>query len=124
MLSPWHRASSITAGSYSEYYFSIGLQNAKHSQKGWAILFILRVTVPMYACMLSPSSRVQLCMASWTVAHEAPLLMVILQARILEWVAVPFSMGSSGPRDRTGISYVSALQVDSLLLSHQGSPTK
>ena len=95
MLSPWHRASSITAGSYSEYYFSIGLQNAKHSQKGWAILFILRVTIPMYACMLSPSSHVQLCMASWTVAHEAPLLMVILQARILEWVAVPFSMGSS-----------------------------
>jgi len=25
----------------------------------------------------------------------------ILQARILEWVAVPFSRGSSQPRDRT-----------------------
>ena len=29
-----------------------------------------------------------------------------LQARILEWVAMPFSRGSSGPRDRTRISYV------------------
>ena len=31
----------------------------------------------------------------------------ILQARILEWVAMPSSRGSSLPRDRTHISYVS-----------------
>ena len=30
----------------------------------------------------------------------------ILQARILEWVAMPFSRGSSWPRDRTHVSYV------------------
>ena len=28
----------------------------------------------------------------------------ILQARILEWVAIPFSRGSSGPRDQTLVS--------------------
>ena len=28
----------------------------------------------------------------------------ILQARILEWVAFPFSRGSSQPRDRTQVS--------------------
>ena len=28
----------------------------------------------------------------------------ILQARILEWVAMPFSRGSSQPRDRTQVS--------------------
>ena len=28
----------------------------------------------------------------------------ILQARILEWVAIPFSRGSSQPRDRTQVS--------------------
>ena len=33
----------------------------------------------------------------------------ILQARILEWVAVPFSRGSSRPRDGTQISYTSCL---------------
>ena len=31
----------------------------------------------------------------------------ILQARILEWVAISFSRGSSGPRDWTRVSYVS-----------------
>ena len=36
----------------------------------------------------------------------------ILQARILEWVAFPFSRGSSQPRNRTEVS--PALQVDSL----------
>ena len=30
----------------------------------------------------------------------------ILQARVLRWVAVPFSRGSSQPRDQTHISYV------------------
>ena len=30
----------------------------------------------------------------------------ILQARILGWVAVPFSRGSSQPRDRTPISHI------------------
>ena len=30
----------------------------------------------------------------------------ILQARILEWVAFPFSRGSSQPRDRTQVSHV------------------
>ena len=30
----------------------------------------------------------------------------ILQARILEWVAVPFSRGSSQPRDQTQVSHI------------------
>ena len=30
----------------------------------------------------------------------------ILQARILEWVAIPFSRGSSQIRNRTGVSYI------------------
>ena len=33
----------------------------------------------------------------------------ILQARILEWVAMPSSRGSSWPRDRTRVSYVSCI---------------
>jgi len=38
-------------------------------------------------------------MTPWTVAHQAPLSMGILQARTLEWVAVPFSRGTSQHRD-------------------------
>ena len=30
----------------------------------------------------------------------------LLQARILEWVAVPFSRGSSQPRNQTGVSCI------------------
>ena len=30
----------------------------------------------------------------------------MLQARILEWVAFPFSRGSSQPRDRTQVSHI------------------
>ena len=30
----------------------------------------------------------------------------ILQARILEWVAFPFSRGSSQPRDQTQVSHI------------------
>ena len=30
----------------------------------------------------------------------------ILQARILEWVAISFSRGSSQPRDRTQVSHI------------------
>ena len=33
----------------------------------------------------------------------------ILQARILVWVAIPFSRGSSQPRDLTSISYIACI---------------
>ena len=33
----------------------------------------------------------------------------VREARILEWVAMPFSRGSSPPRDRTCVSYVSCI---------------
>ena len=49
----------------------------------------------MYACMLSHISCVRLFATLWTVAHRAALPMEILEARILEWVAMPSSRGSS-----------------------------
>ena len=33
----------------------------------------------------------------WTVAHQAPLSIGILQAGILEWVAIPFSRNLPNP---------------------------
>ena len=44
----------------------------------------------------------------------------ILQARILEWVALPFSRGCSQPRDRTQVSHITGIFF--YQLSHQGSP--
>ena len=40
---------------------------------------------PSLRCTLSCFSPVQLFVTLWTVAHQAPLSMEILQARILEW---------------------------------------
>ena len=45
----------------------------------------------------------------------------ILQARILEWVAFPFSRGSSQPRDLTQSP---TLQVDSLPAEQQRKPNR
>ena len=51
-------------------------------------------------------SHVWLLATPWTVARQAPLVHGIFQARILEWVAISFSRGSSQPRDQTCISCV------------------
>ena len=56
-------------------------------------------------CMLSHFSHVQLFATFWIVAHQAPLSMGILQARTLEWVAMPSSRGSSQPRDQICIPH-------------------
>ena len=42
----------------------------------------------------------------WTVAHQSSFVRGILQMKILEWVAIPFSRGPSGPRDQTWISCI------------------
>ena len=57
--------------------------------------------------LLSP---VRLFATPWTVAQQAPLSGVF-QARIQEWVSIPFSRGSSQPSDWTWVSW---LQADSL----------
>ena len=48
-------------------------------------------------CVLACSKSLQsyLTVTLQTVGCQAPLSMGILQARILEWVAIPFSRGSS-----------------------------
>ena len=67
------------------------------------------------ARMLSCFSHVQLFAILWTVPHQAPLYMWSLQARILEWVALPSSRGSSQPRD-----WIQTLQADSSLSDPTG----
>ena len=47
----------------------------------------------------SAFSCVQFFAILWTVVFQAPLSMGISQARILEWVAISCSRGSSQPRD-------------------------
>ena len=59
-------------------------------------------------CMLRRVNHDQL-FETVDLACQAPLSLGILQARILKWVVMPSSRGSSQPRDRTRISYVSCM---------------
>ena len=62
-------------------------------------------------------SRVQLFMTPWT--HQAPLSMGILQARILECVAMPPYRGSADPGIRPGLLRLLLWQPDALPLEPQ-----
>ena len=55
----------------------------------------MKVKVKLLSC-------VQLFATLWIVAHR------IFQARILEWVSISFSRGSSWPRDQTRVSLIAA----------------
>ena len=69
------------------------------------ILFISSLYV-LIGCCPQLLSRVRLCATPWTVAHQIPLTMGILQARIPEWVAISFSRGSFQPRDQTHVIHI------------------
>ena len=73
------------------------------------------------ACM--HAELLQLCLILCSSMHCSLLgssVHGILQARILEWVDVPSSRGSSQPRDQTHFSYVSCM--GSLPLAPSGKP--
>ena len=76
----------------------------------------------MLLCCACSLSCVRLFSTPWTAARQAPLTMGILQARILEWVAMPSPRGSSQPRDGTQVSRIVGRFF--YPLSHQGSPSK
>ena len=65
------------------------------------MLFLLCVS---RACMLR---SLQLCLTLWNPPSSS--IYGILQARVLEWVAIPSSRGSSRPRGQTSISWNSCI---------------
>ena len=67
------------------------------------LCFVLSCAVVYYSF-----SRVQPFATPWTIAHQAPLSVGILSARILEWVAKPASRASSQPRDQSQVSRIAA----------------
>ena len=67
-------------------------------QERTTISFLLHLKV------LSSFSHVWLFATLWSITHQTPLSIAILQARILEGVAMPSSRGSSRPRDWTHVS--------------------
>ena len=77
----------------------------------------------LHACSVAQSCRA-LC-DSVDCSPPGSSVHGILQARIVEWVAMPSSRGSSQPRDRTCISqHLLHWQVGSLPLAPPGKPNK
>ena len=71
-----------------------------------------------FYCFLISDNNMESCRSESEVAQSCPTLRPmdssppsssvhgILQAKILEWVAISFSRGSSWPRDRTQVSHI------------------
>ena len=76
----------------------------------------------MHACMLSHFSRVQLCATPWTVAPQAPLSMEFSRQEYWSGLPCPPPGHLPDPGIEPTSSASPALQADSLLLSHLGSP--
>ena len=61
--------------------------------------------IHLHVCVLNRFSRVWLC-DPMDYSLLGSSVHGILQARILKWVAIPFSRGSSRPRDGTQVSHI------------------
>ena len=71
-------------------------------------ILVYSLFCPLFlVCVLVTQSCLTLCDPVDDTVHG------ILQAQIMEWIAVPFSRGSSQTRDQTQVAYQ---------LSHKGSP--
>ena len=86
--------SNLICTCFHGLYFTIFLS------RGFPRVLFLGAVLSHFGC-------VWLFVTLWTIAHQNPL--PILQARILEWVVISFSRGSSRPRSRTRISYISCI---------------
>ena len=104
------------------------LREAKKLTKNFStilkFIFIVIIVVPvfnssgLYICLVT-ESKTLVCMLSLqscpTLCNPMDCILPgssvhgILQARILEWVVMPSSRGSSQPRDGTRVSYVSCI---------------
>ena len=84
------------------FYFFTPYRNCTHACKVTSVL----------SCCLRPME----CSTPGSYVHGN------LQAKILEWVAIPSFRGSSQPRNWTSVSYVPSRQAGSLLLEPPAKP--
>ena len=76
------------------------------SFSGQGCAWLIFVSKPLYTGCYLITSVMSDSAAPWTVAHRSSVD-GIFQARILEWVAIPSSRGSSWPRCWSWVSYIS-----------------
>ena len=74
-----------------------------HKWESWSLFFSLSWTRATAACLVTQPC---LTLCSPTCSLPGSSVLGILQARIMEWVAMPSSRGSSQPRDWTQVSHI------------------
>ena len=96
----------------------------KRNVTGWMMelnLMLLRIFHAIASCISIHLWKVKVAQSCLTLCN--PMDYTVhgsLQARILEWVAFPFTRGSSQPRDRTQVSRIAGGFLTSC---HKVSPT-
>ena len=106
---------STPAGDFTGYYVSWVAPlweltcSPQLGYTGHSVLLILGcVCVCVCVCVKSLQSCSTLC-DRMDCSSPGSSVHGILQARILEWASMPSSRGSSRPRDRTHVSYISCI---------------
>ena len=100
----------------------INLNNVELVHSAFHIYYILLLCLSILLIFESLILKVKVAQSCPTLCDSQGLYTVlgILQARILEQVAFPFSRGSSQPRNQTGLLHCRQILYQ---LSCQGSPT-
>ena len=96
-------------------FFSDLFHWSQQPRSGGRLVTVLRTLGKWSRSVLSDSLRPHGLQSTRLSIHG------IFQARILEWVAISFSRGSSRPRDRTRVFRIVGRHF--YCLSHQASPT-
>ena len=90
---------------------------APHLSNHWCLRCLMDV------CMLSHFSHVWLFATLWALDGQAPLLMGFPSQEQWRWFAIPFSRGSSWPRDWIPISCVSCIASGFFTAEPPGKPS-
>ena len=75
-----------------------------HYKYNWELFCNIHVLMKMKK--MKSLSRVRLFATPWDCSLPGSSVHGIFQARVLEWVAIAFSRGSSPPRDWTWVSHI------------------
>ena len=98
----WY-SSNFDSSLWLPIVIKVSPKESHYSDKGTLKTYPLSSSVCM--CLVTQWC-LNLCNPMDYIAHQVPLSMGILQASVLEWVAMPSSRGSSQPRDWTQVSRI------------------
>ena len=103
----------------------LSVHESKSTQSRTSLAFLSLLSLrksKMHVCMLSCFSHVWLFATLWTVAHQDPLSMAFSRQEYWSELSCPPQRDISNSKIKPVSPEAPVLQVDSLPLSHRGSP--